>query len=95
MSLVLIALIPVLLSALSGWRNAPSVGVFKAALPVPAFLFLASAALGLSLFLLNDWADLRFIAAAILGLFGVIVAGASLLVGWGAGHLRLRQDRSL
>ena len=95
MNLILIALIPVLLSALSGWRNARDVGAFKAALPVPAFLFVSSAALGLCVIMVNDWMDLRYSVAATLSLFGIIVAGASLLVGWGAGHLRLRQDRSL
>ena len=95
MGLALLVLIPALLSALSGWRNALDIGAFKAALPVPALLFSLSAVLGLYLVVMDDWTDMRHAIGALLTLFGFVLAGACLLVGWGAGRIRLRQDGRL
>lgn len=95
MGLVLFALIPMLLSALSGWRKAREVGAFRAAVPVPAFLFSVSVGLGLFLISTDDWKDMLHGIGALLSLFGVVIACACRLVGWGAGRIRLRQDEQV
>ena len=95
MDLGLFVLIPLLLSALGGWRNASDVGAFRAALPVPALIFSLSVVAGLYLIGTDDWADIGHGIGALLSLFGMLLAVASLVVGWAAGRIRLRQDGQL
>ena len=87
------AAVTLVLAAMVGWQQADRIGLAPAALLTPAFILVLTLPLATWSMMVPDGTDMGQASGYLLFVFALIVAGAALVIGLGAGLLKLRKLR--